>query len=132
MNKSPFAYDSLINACVKAADPARADGMRQYMRNQFPFLGISAPGRKDLLVDYLRSHELPGRDIWQGVIERLWEEEEREYQMIGMELAYRCRKYYKKGDHEFFAWILTNKPWWDTVDFIASNIVGYYFMKSCS
>jgi 3-methyladenine DNA glycosylase AlkD len=129
MEKAPFNYDLLITVCREAENPTRAEDMERYMRNQFPFLGISASMRKKILSGYLGNHKLPGKTQWKEVVKKLWEEEEREFQMIGMEIGYRCRKYYGQGDHEFFVFLIANRSWWDTVDFIASNIIGYYFSE---
>ena len=52
--------------------------------------------------------------------------EEREYQLFGMEILDRFRKKLQPGDIEMYQWMITHKPWWDTVDYIATNLVGYY------
>ena len=39
-------YDEIFNQLEELRDPVRAVQMEAYMRNQFPFLGISAAPRK--------------------------------------------------------------------------------------
>jgi 3-methyladenine DNA glycosylase AlkD len=61
------------------------------------------------------------------VLHLCWQWEEREMQYVGMELAYRCRKQMVQADINLLESILVVKSWWDTVDFIASNLIGHYF-----
>ncbi|MCK6539366.1 MAG: DNA alkylation repair protein, partial [Anaerolineales bacterium] len=43
----------------KHADPARAAPMRKYMRDQFEFLGIKTPERRELQKQFFEKHGLP-------------------------------------------------------------------------
>lgn len=99
--------------------------MEAYMRNQFSFLGIKAPIRKELSKPFLLKLNRPSIDVLNHVIINLWENPYREFQFCAMELT---SKYNKELDPNFFTlfeYMITTKSWWDTVDFIASNLVGH-------
>jgi 3-methyladenine DNA glycosylase AlkD len=42
-------------------------------------------------------------------------------------LALKYLKSQTKNDLKLYEYIITHKSWWDTVDFIASNLIGSYF-----
>jgi 3-methyladenine DNA glycosylase AlkD len=114
---------------IRVAHPAKAKQMKAYMKNHFNFYGVSAPERKVIFVQWLPlvKHHQP--DFW-SLIRELWEKDEREYQMIALELLQkRAKKDYSVDDWIEFEWILTQKSWWDTVDLIASNCVGVYLQR---
>ena len=110
-----------------AADPARAFQMKKYMKDHFSFFGIQANPRRAICTEFLLENGLPEKVILDDVIKELWEKEEREFHHFGAELAYRYKKNVEEKDIELYRWMLVNKSWWDTVDFIAANLVGNYF-----
>lgn len=99
--------------------------MAKYMKGHFKFFGIKSPQRNLLMRQYVKEFSLP--PDWKEWAYLTWSYEEREMQLAGMELIYRLKKKIQKDDIEVLEYIITNKSWWDTVDFIASNIMGYYF-----
>lgn len=107
-----------------ARDENQALPMSKYMKSRFEFYGIKAPVRRDILRDYFKSAGLPSD--WKKTVEQCWKYDEREMQYAGMEICYRCRKMWKKSDLPFFENMIIQKSWWDTVDFIASGIVGQF------
>ena len=70
---------------------------------------------------------LPNKKELPHIITELWSKPQREFQYFAIDLN---RKYLKKiefQDIELFELMITNKSWWDTVDLIATNLVGAYF-----
>ena len=57
------------------------------------------------------------------LVESLWNEEFKEFQYLGDYLI-REKKKLQKDDINFIKNLITKKPWWDTVDLIASHLVG--------
>lgn len=110
-----------------SADPARAFQMKKYTKDHFQFFGIQANPRRAICSEFLLENGLPVKEILNEIIRELWEKEEREFHHFGAELAYRYKKNVEEKDIELYRWMLVNKSWWDTVDFIASNLVGNYF-----
>ena len=98
--------------------------MEAYMRNQFMFLGIKAPIRKELLKPFLNKSNRPPIDELRDVVKNLWENPYREFQFSAMELTSKYNKGLDPGFFTLFEYMITRKSWWDTVDYIASNLVG--------
>lgn len=101
--------------------------MEAYMRNLFPFLGIKAPLRREIQKSFLQTNK--PSVAW---IKVLWELPEREYQLFAVDLLFIMKKKLGREQMDLIEWCLTNKSWWDTVDGIASGIVGYMFAKDAS
>jgi 3-methyladenine DNA glycosylase AlkD len=115
-------YEKLRNA-------ERAVPMQQYMRNQFLYLGMMTDERRKTGNEYIRKHPLPDHDSMHAIVKELWELPERDYQYFAIELIIKCRKNWTKNDIELFEWLIVHKSWWDTVDFLANQVVGPWFKK---
>jgi 3-methyladenine DNA glycosylase AlkD len=114
---------------IENANPGNALQMKAYMRNQYIFFGTKAPEQLQLRKDFLREHGLPDVGILKNLIKELWDQPEREFQHFGMALL---EKYTKKTDFDFIEtleFMLITKSWWDTIDFIAANLVGAHFKR---
>lgn len=112
-------------------DSHRAIAMKQYMRNQFEFLGVSSVPRKEIYVAWKK--ELPaniGREERWELIYELWEKEEREYHYVAMDWLNSWKiAYIHENDVEHLKFLISNKSWWDTVDLLSSNVLGKYGHK---
>ena len=122
-----YPLDKLEAKFRDSADPERAFQMKKYMKDRYPFFGIQANPRRAICSEFLKEYGLPEKEILFDVVRQLWEKEEREFQHFGAELANRFKKNIEENDLEMFRWMLVHKSWWDTVDFIAANLVGNYF-----
>lgn len=114
---------------LKNADAGNAAQMKAYMRNQYDFFGIKAPAQVQIRREFLQNQGLPEISRLSKLIPELWEQPEREFQHFAMALL---EKYSKKADAgfiEILEWIIVTKSWWDTVDFIAANLVGTHFKR---
>ncbi len=122
---SPYTV-SVKKAFATQANPHKAAPMKQYMKNKFDYLGIQAKQRQQLQREFMKKDALPSARDVEKIIRELWVLPKREYQYFAMELL---EKYLKKADEEIvalFEYMLVTKPWWDTVDRIASRLVGTY------
>jgi 3-methyladenine DNA glycosylase AlkD len=106
-----------------ARDPAAAKGMAQYMRDQFPFLGIATPARRTLQRDALAGWQ-PDRDELLRGARALWRRAEREYQYAACDVLVRDSLLLTTDDLAVIGELITTKSWWDTVDALATNVVG--------
>lgn len=114
---------------IAVANPIKAKQMKAYMKDHFDFYGISAPDRKVIFAKWLPLVKQHQPDFW-SLIRELWEKDEREFQMVAVDLLQkRAKKDYSEGDWVEFEWIITQKSWWDSVDLIASNCVGVYLQR---
>ena len=73
-------------ALESVADPARAQPMADYMRGQFPFLGVQAGPRRAATKALLR-----GPDADWPWVHALWAEPEREFQYLACDHLARAR-----------------------------------------
>ena len=108
----------------KHRDPARASQMKAYMKNHFEFMGISSPDRKSILRDILKGSRKLNKDEIIALIHDLWESPERESQYAAMLLIDANLKKFDKLDIVHAEDWITTKSWWDTVDHLASHLVG--------
>ncbi|MDQ0257419.1 3-methyladenine DNA glycosylase AlkD [Evansella vedderi] len=107
-----------------------ATPMTAYMKNHFSFLGIKTPERRRLLeqfycnTDILNLEELP-LTFLQGA----WNLPEREYQYAVLSMMVRRPRWILPEHVPWIEELITTKSWWDTVDTIATNIVGELFAR---
>jgi len=99
--------------------------MTAYMRNQFPFLGVKAPGQKAAVRAALAAAGRPaGEDEVVEAIDALWELPEREHRYAGCRLAGRFAPRASPGFVDHVARWITTDPWWETCDPLARSCVG--------
>lgn len=119
---------SLVNKLAqefrKNADHKKSQPMKKYMRDQFEFFGLSSPMRrsvgKELLQQKLNSEKT------REFVLLLWAKPEREFQYFAVDYLEK----HLDASTEFEAnmmcmeHLITTKSWWDTVDTLASKMVG--------
>ena len=123
-------YTKLITQLFKDnASKENAVPMKKYMRDQFDFFGIKSPERRELYKLFKSKNGLIPESNKSEIVTWCWAQDEREYQMFAMEFLGKSAK--KEGLEiiKLYEFMITNKSWWDTVDYIASNLVGVYFQK---
>jgi len=119
----------LYKLFLENGNPANAEPMAKYMKNRFPYLGIKTPRRKELLKDFYEENGLPEMQELKQITLDLWDFPEREFQYVAIGLL---RKFTKKWDEDFinlFEQLIITKSWWDTVDGLASWMVGKHFTR---
>ena len=109
---------------VRHADPVRAVPMKKYMKDKFEYFGISSPDRKVIYREFFKSEGLPRINELDGIVKLLWKKPQREYQYFAMILLQKMEKKFDLGILQLYEYAITEKSWWDTVDFIASNLAG--------
>ena len=105
-------------------NPQNAISMQKYMKDQFIFFGIQSPLRKELERPFLKKDELPEFRGLKAIIRELWQKEEREYQYFAIELLKKFKRKFNEPFLGLYEQMITQKSWWDTVDLIASTLVG--------
>lgn len=119
------------------ANADRAMQMSKYMRDQFAFYGIAKPELNVLANPMMKEMMQTIKDLAAAkenvnehikkLVTQWWNYPQRECQYIIMQLLEKTVKYWDKNIFDLLEWITLNKSWWDTVDFIASNLFGKYF-----
>ncbi|MFN8041379.1 MAG: DNA alkylation repair protein [Acidimicrobiales bacterium] len=116
--------DDVRAGLAAAADPRRAPAMAAYMRDQFPFFGVTAPERRRLLRAASAEVGPLGPDDVLAAARDLWLGDERELQYAGMDLLRAHARSLPTEALPALAWCATTKPWWDTVDDLAQHTIG--------
>ena len=109
-------------------DPVKAAGAKAYMRNQFDFFGIQTPIRRQISKEIFQAG-LPEIDALPIIIRDAWAQSEREFQYFAIELAGAMKNQWLPDMVPLIEKMITQKSWWDSVDHIATWILGPYFQK---
>jgi 3-methyladenine DNA glycosylase AlkD len=116
--------DRLVAVYGAARDEAKAAPMRAYMRDQFPYLGIVTPQRRALSRQVLAGLPRPGEeDLRTGAL-ACWALAEREYQYFACDWLAGNAAACSAGFLTTTRTLVATKSWWDTVDVLASRVVG--------
>jgi 3-methyladenine DNA glycosylase AlkD len=114
----------LVPVYRAAADPARAVHTSAYMRDQFPYLGIPTPQRRALSGEVLADQPRPTPGDLRSLAIACWALPEREYQYFASDLLVRHARELTPRFLPTVRRLVTTKSWWDTVDALASRVVG--------
>lgn len=121
------AIAQLRNDLQRAVNQDKAPQMAAYMKDRFPFLGVQATKRNEITREWTPS--IKELYFWE-TIEALWEEEEREFQYVAVELLKKRKvNSFHPDDDARIRRLIVSKSWWDTVDLIASSTLGNYLKR---
>ncbi len=109
------------------ANAENAKGAEVYMKNQFRFFGIYTNERRKISNDYIKKIGLLSTNDLNKTVKALWKMPNREFQYVAIELIAFHKKQWTEEIIELTEFCLINKSWWDSVDGIASAILGDYF-----
>ncbi|GAA0569930.1 DNA alkylation repair protein [Paractinoplanes ferrugineus] len=114
----------LDNDLAAERDPQRAAAMAAYMRDQFEFAGLAAPALRAVERSaFGRLPEPTPADLREFAL-ACWARPEREFHYVAVSYL---RKHVKRAGSGFLPVareLITTKPWWDTVDPLATRVVG--------
>ena len=120
-----MSYIEKMQAILTAhANDENAFHMEKYMRNQFMFLGIKTPLRKNLTQQFFKETKIKEEDFQPEFVSSLWQSIEREYQYVAMDYIELSLKKLRKEDLFLLEELITTKSWWDTADMLAQKAVG--------
>jgi 3-methyladenine DNA glycosylase AlkD len=119
----------LESALESSCNPEKGIQMKAYMKDHFEFYGIQSILRREITSDYWRTYKIRDGKTLVEFVNACWDKKEREWQYIALDIMGKCKKYYDKDTIIFTERLLTHKSWWDTVDGIASNVVGHLLLK---
>lgn len=117
----------LILKLVENADSENVFFMEKYMKNQFRFLGIKQDTRRKIFNNFIKEYGLPDKAHFETLIKELFGNDFRESQYCGMELMKKMKKYWDVKSIDLIEYLILEKAWWDTVDFISLHLAGDYF-----
>lgn len=117
----------LVILFSKHTDPDYAARSKKYLRNQYEFLGLSTPIRRELIRDFIKENGLPQNNTLKDVVLSLWDLPEREYQQAALDILEKTKKDLTPTDMPWLQSLIVKKSWWETVDTLSPRIIGYLF-----
>lgn len=100
-----------------------AVSMKKYLKDNFEFLGIKKPERSKLQKEYIKERS-KDKNINTDIVKKLWEMDEREFQYLALDYLVKNKKKLNKENINLIEYLIVTKSWWDTVDIIATHLVG--------
>lgn len=119
----------LVREYRRSGNEQYADIMKHYMRDQFEYLGIKTPQRRKILQEFIKTRGLPKHSAIDEYIKYLWARKHREYAYTAIEIMRRMIEQMDSNDMDIAEYMIINRSWWDTVDSIASGIIGTILLK---
>ena len=113
----------------ESADPRQAPAMEAYMKHLFPFMGLKKPARAACMKPVLSEAKRWTIDDVHAAAVWLWNQPEREFQYAAMNLLEAGKKRWTAESYALMLAMIQEKSWWDTVDYIASNLVGAWLLR---
>lgn len=127
---------ALREAFQQKANPARAVQMKKYMRNQFEYFGLHSQERRQVYPEIYAAMGFGPRPspnaAWPAtklveLSRALWRLPERDFQYFAVDLLDRQRRIFCEDFDvavQCLRMMVTEKSWWDTVDMVATHLVG--------
>ena len=122
-------WNPLKEALEFLGDEKIAAQQKAYMRDQYEFYGCKAPTISSALNEFYKENKATSWEELKDQILWTWKQPQREWQMIGMKYLQKMKKLWGDDLISFSEELVTSKSWWDTVDFLATNVVGKYLEK---
>jgi len=119
--------DTLTLEFQKNANTIIAAEQKAYMRGQFEYYGLKTLKRREIQKPFLIKQFLPSKAEAIQIVQKLWNKSERDYHYVAQELMLKYAKQFEENDIAVLEFMVTNNSWWDTVDFIATKLLGTYF-----
>ncbi len=121
--------ENLTHTFENQRNDSIAQQQKAYLKDQFEFIGLKTPLRREIQKPFLQREYLPSKSEAILIVKQLWNRPEREFHYFGQELMVKFKNKLEVDDLKLIEYMITNNSWWDTVDMIASHLVGAYFKK---
>jgi 3-methyladenine DNA glycosylase AlkD len=99
------------------------------MRDQFEFIGLKTPERMALTKPWLKELRGLSEEQLEYTVKELWQLPQREFQYVAISLVEQHKKQSNEAHIVLLESLITGKSWWDTVDTIASHLIGAFFKR---
>lgn len=118
-----FEYEQSM---FDAADSGVATGMSAYMRDQFSFLGLKSPVRREIFKPYLAeliAEAKKSQSIDREFVEHAWAQTGREFLYNALDYLAVVKKYLEPSDIPWLRSLAERKTWWCSIDRL-DRIIG--------
>ncbi len=114
--------EDVFQGLKEVANPEDAIHMKAYMKDQFEFLGVKTPIRRQISkIFFKKSHK---STIDWKFINQAWGNPYREMQYVVLDYLQLKQTSLASNDLTKVKKLAQTKPWWDTIDFLCRS-VGY-------
>lgn len=114
--------EDIFQELKEVANPEDAIHMKAYMKDQFEFLGVKTPVRRQVSKIFFKKNHKSTID-WK-FINQAWENPYREMQYVVLDYLQLKQTSLASNDLTKVKKLAQTKPWWDTIDFLCRS-VGY-------
>ena len=113
----------IINEILNNRNEENAKAMKAYLKDNFEFLGVKTPIRRQLSKEFLKEKSKEAY-IDEALVKELWANEYREIQYIAIDYLIKQKKKLQREHIALIKDLIITKSWWDSVDLIASHLAG--------
>lgn len=122
--------EDLEKAFQENSNQENAIPMENYMKNSFPFYGVTAVNRRSLFKTVLKQHKKEVSENPRAIAKELFSKKQRELHYCGIEILMKeLKRKYRKEDVFLIEFLIVTNAWWDSVDTISKYILGEYLMQ---
>lgn len=129
MNPADY-FEPLQEQLLQHAHDGNAAQMEAYLKGKFKLYGIKQGPRRAIFNDFVKRYGLPEYEQLRNCLKWLYEQDQREYDYCAVELLLKFKRNWKSDVLSHAEYLIVENSWWDTVDLIATNIVGAYLFKN--
>ena len=122
-------YKIMVTHFEQNGNPEIAAAQKQYMRNQFEFYGLKSPERRMIQKAILVEYGMPTTEQLPKLLELMWQNPHRDFQLYGIDLIERSIKKVEKDFITVLEKLIITKSWWDTVDMLAGKLAAQHFKR---
>ncbi|MFM0044508.1 DNA alkylation repair protein [Paraburkholderia sediminicola] len=121
---TPNAFRKEIKAALAPhAEAQRAVAMRAYMRDNFDFIGVPTPLRRQAVLPVFKRLSVENAEHLLACANVLWSMPQREYHYVATDLLARKWKALAVADIAHLLALAQRNTWWDSIDPLA-GVVG--------
>lgn len=117
--------DEILYRMQDVSNNERKLKSERYLKQLFVCLGVDAPSRNKIFKEFKPKFKLLSKDEYKELIDLIWSIGFREMDYFAIDLMIWKKKWYHQNDIDMMRFFITSKSWWDSVDSIASNMVGH-------
>lgn len=128
--KAAEYFRPLTKQLLANSNPENASYMKAYLKDRFELYGLKQQPRRDIFNAFVKENGTPEFSEIGAYLKWLIEQPEREYDYCAIELLLKTKRKWDDSLIEHAQYLITHNSWWDTVDSIATNVVGAYLKKN--